>query len=614
MMSGREKGANKLCSCKSVRRVTVAWFVFILLAVLGTAQMAAIENPIPLPQDSNGWTVFTPSPDSRIMYVSIDGNDASGRVYSPHDLSNPFDPGNVESFATFSAAFAQTRDGFPDWVLLRRGDEFSANISPRSGRNASELSLIGSYGASGPMPIIYPAASGAMLDFLGTREYVAVVGIDFYARGRDPNSPHYPGIGGTGIDGVSTRGRPIHYILFEGCRFRFFAHNGLQSYDGPVGSIVMRRTSILSTYSGGGGHSQGLFASGIDGILLEENIFDHNGWYSQAPGAPGMATMFNHNTYFEDCHNVTFRRNIFTRPSSAGNKWTANQGAASSTNLRIVNNLYVDGEVGIGIGGNTFGPDRFQNIEIEGNVFTEMNRSRPTDRNLRWGLEVVGWYGGHIRNNYFLHYNEPNMDGNIYAITLQRDVRDVVIDGNVTYNLNPHGNSSIGRMLYVQFRSGSIKQNIIVTNNILHEPVNSLWLIEFASSNDIGGFSFSDNQYFSLNHSMAFRVEGSRMGMDNWAQMTGDNSVFGEPTHPDPTRSIETYAQSPDMRDLGLSPTIDAFIEAVRAQNRYNWDHRLTAAAVNAWIKDGFDRPEQSGGSPPVSPSLTPPSGLRIIE
>ena len=52
-------------------------------------------------------------------------------------------------------------------------------------------------------------------------------------------------------------------------------------------------------------------------VLLEENIFDHNGWYVQQPdntnnnSEGGQATMFNHNTYFSDSSDTISRRNIF---------------------------------------------------------------------------------------------------------------------------------------------------------------------------------------------------------------------------------------------------------------------------------------------------------------
>lgn len=58
-----------------------------------------------LPQDANGWSVLTPSADSRLIYVSSsDGDDATAAVYLPGNSevgSDPFDPTiNIKPYAT----------------------------------------------------------------------------------------------------------------------------------------------------------------------------------------------------------------------------------------------------------------------------------------------------------------------------------------------------------------------------------------------------------------------------------------------------------------------------------------------------------------------------------
>jgi hypothetical protein len=113
-----------------------------------------------LPRDATGWTVFTPSSDSRLIYVSSStGNDATGQIYSPTNSvisADPFNPvGPIMPFATISNAMAQARSGYPDWVLLKRGDTWSSGLPmAKSGRSASERSLVSAYGASGARPLL----------------------------------------------------------------------------------------------------------------------------------------------------------------------------------------------------------------------------------------------------------------------------------------------------------------------------------------------------------------------------------------------------------------------------------------------------------------------------
>ena len=73
------------------------------------------------------------------------------------------------------------------------------------------------------------------------------------------------------------------------------------------------------------------------------------------------------------------------------------------------------------------------------------------------------------------------------------------------------------------------------------------------------------------------------MNLVQWQAVTGDNSVSEVVSFPDSSRSIETY-----MVAIGQGETVEAFIEKCRIQDRFNWDKRFTAQAVNNWIKQGF--------------------------
>ena len=218
------------------KKVDIRLFYALVLGLLLTAilPMAGFTAPIDLPRDSDGWTVFAPSADARIAYVSVDGNDDVGDVYSPQDAaigSDPFNPaGPVHAFATYAEAFSRMRGGYPDWILLKRGDEFTFTIGAQvcSGRAADEPFLIGAYGPSGDSPLLKNESGSALR--VDDAAYLAVSGIDFFANTRDPDSPDYvDGSTGYGINFLTDTGDNISGVLLEGCRFRFFQNNTIVS-------------------------------------------------------------------------------------------------------------------------------------------------------------------------------------------------------------------------------------------------------------------------------------------------------------------------------------------------------------------------------------------------
>ena len=42
--------------------------------------------------------------------------------------------------------------------------------------------------------------------------------------------------------------------------------------------MEIRRSVVIDSYSADGSHSEGLYANGVNGLLLEGNTFDHDGW------------------------------------------------------------------------------------------------------------------------------------------------------------------------------------------------------------------------------------------------------------------------------------------------------------------------------------------------
>lgn len=555
---------------------------YLLLFLLLINILVRINIFAQLPKDANGWTIFTPSTDTRIMYVSSSsGNDTTAQYYSAADTNigaNAFKPsGIIKPYRTIAAAYANVRTNYPDWILLKKGDTWYAKLpGAKQGRSLTEPMLYGAYGPDTSARPLLKTGSNQMISICcSNNSYLAIVGIHAYAHTRNPNSSEY--VGPTGAEGIRRYGlgRGLH---IEDCWFRFYETNVLQTGTDKVTNVVFRRNVVTDNYSTVA-HSQGVYAANIDTFLMEENVFDHNGWFIQQIGTgndkdSGQATFYNHNTYLVDMKNTTIRNNIFSRASSMGNKFTANSGPGSASDITIDNNLYIDGEIGIGIGGNdAVNPYRFKNISIVNNVMMDIGRSQPTNRTLSWYLSMDDWDGGNVQKNLFLH--QPRFVlGNTFAIDLIGVTRNVTIQENII-----HGMYTGGELLH--FRDKTTMQNIVFKNNNVQSSYNSR-LVDAPDS--LYNYTFQGNTYYSGKASNDwFKIGGINNGFSAWQTTSAETGAVQQYSFPDSSRTIETYHAS-----LGKTATIEAFIAEAIQQSKNNWRHQYTACVVNNYMRTGF--------------------------
>ena len=541
-------------------------------------------------QSTGGWTALNPANASKMVYVSAsDGNDGTAQVYAPTSAtvgSDPFHPaGSVRAFRTVAAALSQTSEGEAAWVLLKRGDVFYEGLETRSGASPSRPFLYASYGSSRQPPLLKTGANSGFSHCCNSLNNFWVVGLSFYAHTRNPDDPDYRGpSGSSGFRFYSGEGHSTTDILIEGCVFRFYESNAING-PGHYTNIRVRRNMIFDNYSVEG-HAQGFYASHLNGLQLEENIFDHNGWYKQQSVSgqqkkeEGQATMFNHNTYFADNQNVVFSKNSFYRPSSIGNKWTANQGEASTSNIKIIDNLYHDFEIGISIGGNKSDPPyRFKDITLSGNVFSNPNLSRPTNRSLGWMIDINDWDNGVCSNNYLLHQRQDKL-GNARGIRVEGQNRNLQVRNNVLYNLK---NSTYIEVVGTDFVSTKI------SGNTLTFPASQEQY--YVSSQPAAPPAiFSSNVYSAADqYAQSFRVGSSRVGYSPWVAAARESGAsVAAPDYVDPDRDVLTYVS----HVLGLR-SMDAFYQELRKQSYLNWREEYTTEAIIRWIKAGYESPDK---------------------
>ena len=383
---------------------------------------------------------FTPSEDTNIIYVSNTyGDDSKATPIASNEISDPMSPtDSVTPFKTLKAAMSHVRDGFPDWILLKRGETWtneSFGKLNKSGKNINERILFSYYGVDGDRPIIKTGPLSGILANNRMTSHIAIVGLDFYAHTRDPHSPDYieAGKGETGLAFVGGGDN----ILIEDTVIRYFK-NGVtvQSFDEKIyTNFTFKQSSILNSYSIPGlGHSSGLYIEGVDGILIEDSFFDHNGWNESI--ADATATKFNHNVYMQTSNigeNIIVRNNIISRGSSHGM-----HGRAGGF---FENNLFISNSIGLQLGYKTTPLLNGTLAHARDNVILSGKLMDPTGQNSSTTKAVWGLY---TESNALDEGGEVLVENNIVANAVDhsnsnldyKKVSGGEYEGNISYNWN----------------------------------------------------------------------------------------------------------------------------------------------------------------------------------
>ena len=492
------------------------------------------EDPTSLPvaQDDQGWTLLDATQAEKILYVSTSaGDDATGTVYTLPSGAVGEDPqlpqGSVLPFKTVAAAAGKVRDGEAAWILLQRGDTFYESLVQKQGKSEQAPFVYSYYGAQGEAPLLKTGSKAGINVCCKDFAHFWMVGLSFYAHTRNPGDPDYQGSeGNPGFRFFTDSSYKIEDVLIEGCTFRYYPNNIVQG-KGAFANVRMRRNGIFDNYSTIA-HSQGLFAADLEGLTLEENTFDHNGWYRQATDtnsdtdsrADGQGTKFNHNTYFANVRDVQFVGNAFYRPSSIGTKWTANNGPNSASGIEVRDNLYHDCELAISMGGNDTlktHPYRFKDVTVQGNVISGQGLSAPTHRALGWGIEINDWDNGKAIDNLIVHQNSEDVK-NGQGIILEGQSRDVVIRNNVLYDLQNTNGFDVEEIVSLT--------NVAITQNIVDVDLSRKRAV--ALSKPLSTYPFDSNTYVTnASGESLFKIGTDNLNLEQWQQTTGETEITG---------------------------------------------------------------------------------------
>lgn len=517
---------------------------------LGAVRGKPVVAHLPFPEtDGPGWTPLVPSPDSLIVYVSSSTGD---------DLNSGFSPAQAKR--TVAAACVLLRDGFPDWVLLKRGDVWSEAFPQwtKSGRRGAEPMVIGSYGV-GARPLLNTGSGTGFFTVAdpGPKAHLAITDIHLCA---DRNAGESPDAGLTILSHWSD-------VLIENCMIERYAANIViqEVSTGRPSNIRVRRCVIVDAFRAGDAHSQGIFAGAIDGLLVEECIFDNNGWRRGVSGA--QANIFNHNMYLhESCTAVVVRGNISARGSATGILQRC--GGISEGNLLLQNPVAI-------FFGTTDQPGITARGAVRNNVILDA-RDIASDSPRGFGI----WLGAACRSDVYgnIVAHQHSGSANVNAFTLEGDMVSVPVYQNFVYDWTvPNGTTGTAFTMNLSTAHG-----VTFADNVLQQPRGG-FLIEMTGQPAAdSGPLFGRNTYFTANNPPNQFYYGT--DYPGWIQRSAESwSTLTVPNFPAPERTIETY-----MGSLGLTSSVDAFLVHARAQERNTWDPSFEAGTVNGYIRQGF--------------------------
>ncbi|MBB6430437.1 right-handed parallel beta-helix repeat-containing protein [Algisphaera agarilytica] len=332
---------------------------------------------------SAGFTQFTKSADTRVIYVAANGNDNN-------DGLSPATP-----MRTGREAYKKLRHGKPDWLLFKAGDTFRGNLGTisKSGRSANEPMLIGAYG-DGPRPVMLsPNGTWAEKFFQTNGDYVSFVGLHIIAENRDYTRS---GFNASAMTQQIWNAQAITFLgdskglLIEDCIMEYFKFAiVVQSNkdNGYARDAKIRRNAILNSYGhwnkAVAGHSSGIFGAYLDGLLIEENVLDHNGWTTRVSGAG--KTKFNHNIYVQDncTGNSLVRGNIITNGSAHGMQLRSGGD--------VIDNLFVGNPLAFFVG-------RYES-DVLSNVVLKSQDLGPGEDVRGHGIEILPCLNARVQGN-----------------------------------------------------------------------------------------------------------------------------------------------------------------------------------------------------------------------
>lgn len=521
------------------------------------------------------WTELSLSGDTQKIYVSSSTGNDSNNGLTPET-----------AVRTLARARNLMRNNYPDWMLLKAGDTFNEQmVLSKSGRSNTERAVITSYGEGARPIILAPDNTAGVYNGRNTISNLNIVGIHIKALDS-----------GNSSGGIFLLGDAVYHIsniLIEDCYVEKFGTNiiieNMSGVLDPISNISLRRNIVVDAFPPGGAHSQGAFIANVDGLIIEDNLFDHNGWKN---ADRSDATIFNHNIYLATSNspNTVVRRNILTRASS--------HGVQVRGGGEISDNVLVQDPISILLGGGDPSPHThtvgitgsiLNNIVLEGN---DINATAPRG----WGINLgnIGMDGALVQGNIIAHDINPNTVNTTPFLlgcsgySTGVGCNNITVSENITYNWRGASRVTPPNATVPAPSNFSSVSGVVFSNNDFQitstaSPAAAVFNVSFAATPS--QVLFRNNNYSTnMASNRVLMFNNLYKSFESWLTLVSDTgSLYREMHYVEPSRSIASYNES-----IGGPRDLESFLNAARLQRKGSWDERYTANAVANYIRAGF--------------------------
>ena len=513
-----ESGLDGIATCSFTSTTAEIKHLSILTPVAARNTPVTFVDPASVShvsRDANGWTVVTASADSQTVYVSFSGGDDANDGLAPESPKK-----------TFAAGYELLRDGYPDHLLLKRGDEWpevNGHDWDKSGRSPDEPMFIGSYG-SGERPIINIGLWNGLNLRNGSSNLVVT---DLVLIGLNHNPAHGTPTGWNGTC-ISIH-NSSNDILIENVKVDFCGSEINANYENSAERVTIRRSTFLDQFllkSTDTGTTSALAVSGANALRVEENVFDNCGWHPDIPDAlpqtwnigdttPSACIWFN--PWRATGGDSIIKDNLILRGAEYGI-----YGQAAG---HLEGNVLAGNAIGLSFDQNYISPGPGPSDgEVVGNLITEGQDILPreghayanTDLGRGWGIWLS--YGNNMR------------------------VRDNIITGCNSVSANKDSCLSVPTSL----------------------AVNDGGIINDVNNNIVWGWPSSRDWNWPVYPAASWQKENKGPFVD-------------------PTRTLGGYNAT-----LGGTATFNAFVAAARNQSKDNWQNVYRAPSVISYFRQGF--------------------------
>ncbi|MFI4896485.1 MAG: hypothetical protein ACIARR_01525, partial [Phycisphaerales bacterium JB059] len=333
-------------------------------------------------------------------------------------------------------------------------------------------------------------------------------------------------------------------LLIEDCVFAG-GSNGvvLQGGDRRVRDVRVRRSMVLDV-GGKFGNAHGLYAWGVDGLLVEGCLFDH--------ADPEDDPLRRHLHAGSDNTGVVVRENIFARASG--------EGALLACGGEVVSNVFAMCPRGVTLGGGTYDPLTHR-LGVTGRVS---------------GNVVMDGGEGIVATNIRDGERAAVVAENIVARTSGVGIRvGGAPEGVGVGALEVRGNVVHACAVGIRL-GGEIREGVRVMENQVACPTGEGVLIELAGGEaELGGNLYGAGVNVAGGEACAGRA---------WARVTGEaDGVWGAPGYAEPGRSLGSMNLA-----RGGGATAEAYLGALRARGAGVWNEELDAVSLIEHVRAGF--------------------------